>query len=264
MKRFVLNVAGLFIAIVAVLFDIHSLYLMAAILWLIPAISYLMGWLMLGGLTCERALPLSASAGEAVTLALPAGQHEPAAQVLPAGAGRPAARGPARRWPAPARPGPVARRGGDHRPAGSRRGGRGVFSVGPAQIYSTDPLGLQTFVQRLPQVSELTVYPALLPIQQSWLRGAAAQGWRGTASALTRGAGDDFYGVREYGPGDELRRVHWRTTARTGTLAVTEYAQGVTHGRDTGPGPVARGLCRDRRGRGRCPGKRRHADRHAG
>ena len=43
-----------------------------------------------------------------------------------------------------------------------------------------------------------------------------------------RGDGDDFYGVREYAPGDELRRVHWRTSARTGTLAVAEYAQGVT------------------------------------
>ena len=68
MKRFVLNVAGLFVAIVAVLFGIPSLYLMAAILWLIPFISNLMGWLMLGGLTCERSLPLSATVGEAVPL----------------------------------------------------------------------------------------------------------------------------------------------------------------------------------------------------
>ena len=81
----------------------------------------------------------------------------------------------------------------------------------------------------MPQVSELAVYPAgAVRSSGSWLRGAAAQGWRGTASALTRGDGDDFYGVREYQPGDELRRVHWRTTARTGKLAVTEYAQGVT------------------------------------
>ena len=105
---------------------------------------------------------------------------------------------------------------------------RGVFAIGPAQVYSTDPLGLQTFSQKLPSVSELVVYPALIPIRDSWLRGAASQGWRGQSSALTRGAGDDFYGVREYQPGDELRRVHWRTTARTGVLAVTEYAQGVT------------------------------------
>lgn len=227
MKRFVLNVAGLFVAIVAVLFGIPSLYLMAAILWLIPVISNLMGWLMLGGLTCERTLPLSASAGEAVPLAFRLGNTSRLPKfyllvrdALPrgvqfVGGPPPLVLG---LWPgeeATARCRIEARR-------------RGVFTLGPAQIYSTDPLGLQTFAQRMPQAAELTVYPALLSIQQSWLRGAAVQGWRGTASALTRGAGDDFYGVREYGPGDELRRVHWRTTARTGTLAVTEYAQGVT------------------------------------
>ncbi len=227
MKRFVLNVAGLFVAIVAVLFGIPSLYLMAAILWLIPAISYFMGWLMLGGLTCERALPLSATAGEAVPLLYRLGNTSRLPKfyllvrdALPGGVQFVGGPPPLvlSLWP--------GEEGAARCRIEARR--RGVFLIGPAQIYSTDPLGLQTFVQRMPQTSELTVYPAVLPIQQSWLRGAAAQGWRGTASALTRGAGDDFYGVREYGPGDELRRVHWRTTARTGTLAVTEYAQGVT------------------------------------
>ena len=227
MKRFVLNVAGLFVAIVAVLFGIPSLYLMAAILWLIPLASYLMGLLMLGGLTVERALPLSATAGEPVTLSyrlantgrlpkfyllvrdgLPRGLQlvgGPPPLVLSL-------------WPgeeAETRCRVEARR-------------RGVFSLGPAQVFSTDPLGLQTFSQKMPLLSELTIYPRVLPLSGSWLRGAAAQGWRGTASALSRGDGDDFYGVREYQPGDELRRVHWRTTARTGTLAVTEYAQGTT------------------------------------
>ena len=227
MKRFVLNIAGLFVAIVAVLFGLPSLYLMAAILWLIPAVSYLMGWLMLGGLTCERALPLSATAGEAVALTYRLGNvsrlpkfYLLVRDALPRGVQFVGGPPPLvlSLWPGEE---------GDARCRIEARR-RGVFAIGPAQIYSTDPLGLQTFAQRMPQVSELTVYPALLPIQESWLCGAAAQGWRGTASALTRGAGDDFYGVREYGPGDELRRVHWRTTARTGTLAVTEYAQAVT------------------------------------
>ena len=227
MKRFVLNIAGLFVAIVAVLFAIPSLYLMAAILWLIPAVSYLMGWLMLGGLTCERALPLSATVGEAVPLTYRLGNtswlpkfYLLVRDTLPRGVQCVGSPPPLvlSLWP------------GEEETARcqieARR--RGVFPVGPALIYSTDPLGLQTFSQRMPLISELTVYPALLPIQESWLRGAAAQGWRGTTSALTRGAGEDFYGVREYGPGDELRRVHWRTTARTGTLAVTEYAQSMT------------------------------------
>ena len=92
MKRFVLNVAGLFVAIVAVLFGLSSLYLMAAILWLIPAVSYLMGWLMLGGLAGERSLPLSATAGEAVPLTYTLVNQGRFPQVLPAGVGHPAAR----------------------------------------------------------------------------------------------------------------------------------------------------------------------------
>ena len=227
MKRFVLNVAGLFVAIVAVLFSIPSLYLMAAILFLIPFVSYLMGWLMLGGLTCERTLPLSATAGEAMPLTYRLGNtsrlpkfYLQVRDTLPRGLGFVGSPPPLvlGLWP--------GEEGTARCQIEARR--RGVFLLGPVHIYSTDPLGLQPFAQKMMQTSELTVYPAVLPIQGSWLRGAASQGWRGAASALTRGMGDDFYGVREYGPGDELRRVHWRTTARTGTLAVTEYAQTVT------------------------------------
>ena len=227
MKRFVLNVAGLFVAIVAVLFGLYSLYLMAAILWLIPAVSYLMGWLMLGGLESRRSVPLSATAGETILLTYTLANRGRLPKfyllvrdTLPRGVQL--ADGPPPLvlglWP------------GEESETQcwveTRR--RGVFSLGPAQIYSTDPLGLQTFSRKMPLVSELLVYPAVLPLRDSWLRGAAASGWRGAGNALVRGDGDDFYGVREYGPGDELRRVHWRTTARTGKLAVTEYAQGIT------------------------------------
>jgi uncharacterized protein (DUF58 family) len=226
MKRFVLNIAGLFVAIVAVLFGLTSLYLMAAILWLIPAVSYVMGLLMLGGLECRRALPLSATAGEAVELTytlVNTGRlpkfYLLVRDTLPRGV--PLAAGPPPLvlglWP------------GEERETQCfvEARLRGVFALGPALVFSTDPLGLQTFSRKIPSVSELIVYPAVLPLRNSWLRSAAA-GRRGGANALLRGDGDDFYGVREYSPGDELRRVHWRTTARTGKLAVTEYAQGVT------------------------------------
>ncbi len=227
MKRLILNVAGLFVAIVAVLFGIPSLYLMAAILWLIPAASYLMGWLMLGGLTCERTLPLSAAVGEAIPMIYRLGNESRLPKFyllvrdkLPRGLEFAPTPPPLvlSLWP--------GEEGETQCFLEARR--RGVFRLGPAQIFSTDPLDLQRFMQKMPEIAELVVYPALVPIRASWMRGAAAQGWRGTASALTRGHGDDFYGVREFQPGDELRRVHWRTTARTGKLAVTEYAQGVT------------------------------------
>ena len=227
MKRFTLNVAGFFVAVVAVLFNLPSLYLMAAILWLIPAVSYLMGWLMLGGLTCVRALPVSAAAGETLLLTYTLGNtsrlpkfYLSVRDTLPGGVALTDGPPPLvlGLWP------------GEERSAQclveARR--RGVFALGPAFVYSTDPLGLQTFSQKALAVDELIVYPALLPIAESWPRGAASAGWQGMDSAATRGDGDDFYGVREYALGDDLRRVHWRTTARTGALAVAEYTQGVT------------------------------------
>lgn len=227
MKRFTLNIAGLFVAVVAVLFDLKSLYLMAAILWLIPAVSYLMGWLMLGGLTCVRALPVSASAGETLLLTYTLGNtsrlpkfYLSVRDTLPgiltfSDGPPPLVLGV---WP------------GEERTAQClvQAMRRGVFPLGPTLIYSTDPLGLQTFSQKALALDELIVYPALLPLAESWPCGAASAGWRGAASAQTRGDGDDFYGVREYALGDDLRRVHWRTTARTGSLAVAEYSRGIT------------------------------------
>src|SRR5205823_7575865 len=41
-------------------------------------------------------------------------------------------------------------------------------------------------------------------------------------------SGLEFYGMREYVPGDDLRRVVWRAAARTGTLMVREAEQGIT------------------------------------
>ncbi len=227
MKRFTLNIAGLFVAVVAVLFNLQSLYLMAAILWLIPAVSYFMGWLMLGGLDCTRSLPVSAAAGETLLLTYTLGNtsrlpkfYLSVRDTLPPGVTL--TNGPPLLvlglWPGEERT--------THCLVAARQ--RGVFALGPAHIYSTDPLGLQTFSQKALAVDELIVYPALIPIAESWPRGAGSAGWQGMASMATRGDGDDFYGVREYALGDDLRRVHWRTTARTGALAVAEYTQGVT------------------------------------
>jgi len=45
-----------------------------------------------------------------------------------------------------------------------------------------------------------------------------------------KGAGPDFHGVREYQPGDDLRRIHWKSTARRGELVVKELEE--EHGGD--------------------------------
>jgi uncharacterized protein (DUF58 family) len=94
-------------------------------------------------------------------------------------------------------------------------------------ISANDPFGFFNFKRAIPGTTELIVYPSPLPLFASLVQ-PGAFGWRGDADGLRRGGGADFHGVREYQVGDDLRRVHWRTTARTGKLAVAEYAQGET------------------------------------
>ena len=102
---------------------------------------------------------------------------------------------------------------------------RGAYPIGPTLVTTTDPFGFTTFKKMTGDVREMLVLPSPLPTRRLFLDGGVA-GLRGDEGGTQRGGGMDFHGVREYRQGDDLRRVHWRTTARTGELAVTEYTQG--------------------------------------
>jgi uncharacterized protein (DUF58 family) len=98
---------------------------------------------------------------------------------------------------------------------------RGVVQIGPLQMVRTDPLGLASRRHRLADTIHLTVLPAVQPL------GGRAPG-SGRDDPLTgearpapgRAGDDDFASLRPYVVGDDLRRVHWPTTARTGQLTV--------------------------------------------
>jgi uncharacterized protein (DUF58 family) len=57
------------------------------------------------------------------------------------------------------------------------------------------------------------------------LSGSERYGFRDLPIASARGGGVDPDGVREYVPGDPLRRMHWKSTARTGKLNVIEFEE---------------------------------------
>jgi uncharacterized protein (DUF58 family) len=100
---------------------------------------------------------------------------------------------------------------------------RGVYTIGPARIETTDPLGLFTFSAPLSVTTEIVVHPEPLMTRDLSVGGEGTYGIRERDGKTRRGEGMDFHGVREYRYGDALRRVHWRTTARTGKLAVVEF-----------------------------------------
>ena len=100
---------------------------------------------------------------------------------------------------------------------------RGVYRLGPTQVITTDPLGLSRFRASIEAWSELVVHPTPIPMRATAVGGEGRTGVRERAGKAQRGEGLDFHGVREYRPGDALRRVHWPTTARTGRLSVIEF-----------------------------------------
>jgi uncharacterized protein (DUF58 family) len=98
---------------------------------------------------------------------------------------------------------------------------RGIFPLGPLQIGLTDPFGLARRTTEAAPVATLTVYPRVdevRPLPQS--HGAEPTAARGRPS-LSAG-GEDFYALRPYQTGDDLRRVHWASTARSGELMIRQ------------------------------------------
>lgn len=100
---------------------------------------------------------------------------------------------------------------------------RGLYEIGPLEVACTDPLGLI----RRPLVTEprepLTVYPRIETVRALPLT-AGRDLVGGAVRDYSRSrAGEEFHGLREYAQGDDLRRVHWRSTARTGQLMIREH-----------------------------------------
>ncbi|HET6531143.1 MAG TPA: DUF58 domain-containing protein [Actinoplanes sp.] len=101
---------------------------------------------------------------------------------------------------------------------------RGRYPVGPLVIRLTDPFGLCEMTRSFPSVDRLIVIPQVVPLPAVRLAGEYA----GTGDSRARSVavhGEDDAATREYRRGDDLRRVHWRSTARTGELMVRREEQ---------------------------------------
>jgi uncharacterized protein (DUF58 family) len=101
---------------------------------------------------------------------------------------------------------------------------RGRYDVGPLVVRLTDPFGLCELSRSFSTIGKLTVIPQVVPLPTVRLAGEFA----GSGDSRARSVavhGEDDIATREYRNGDDLRRVHWRSTARTGELMVRREEQ---------------------------------------
>ena len=98
---------------------------------------------------------------------------------------------------------------------------RGVVPVGPVTGRRTDPLGLLRWEERWSSAVELLVLPRMVDVEALGL--GVIRDQEGTPSDEISMSDLAFHALREYVPGDDLRHVHWRSSARTATLQVRQY-----------------------------------------
>ncbi|KJS55190.1 DUF58 domain-containing protein [Streptomyces rubellomurinus] len=101
---------------------------------------------------------------------------------------------------------------------------RGRYPLGPLHLRLTDPFGMCEVSRAFAAHDVLTVVPQAQALPHVRISGE----WAGQGESRSRTlalAGDDDVILREYRPGDDLRRVHWKSTARYGELMVRREEQ---------------------------------------
>lgn len=98
---------------------------------------------------------------------------------------------------------------------------RGRYPIGPLSAWVADPFDLARQRIEFPGQHDLIVYPAVEDLGAA--PSAAPVGGAGESSTrqLYR-SGEDFYTMRHYEIGDDLRRIHWPSVARTGELMIRQ------------------------------------------
>jgi uncharacterized protein (DUF58 family) len=101
---------------------------------------------------------------------------------------------------------------------------RGRYVIGPLSVRLLDPFGLAQATSELAGTSEVIVHPRVEPLSPSGLGGDFASASAARVRRLfTRG--EEFYTTREYRDGDDLRKVHWRSSAKRGELMIRQEEQ---------------------------------------
>ena len=105
-------------------------------------------------------------------------------------------------------------------------GKRGFHAFSHLEASASDLFGLLTIRQRVPTRGQLLILPSAPRVRRIVIRTRATRVYSGLIPARQGGSGVDFFGVREYQPGDPLHALNWHVSARhEQTLFANEFEQ---------------------------------------
>jgi uncharacterized protein (DUF58 family) len=96
---------------------------------------------------------------------------------------------------------------------------RGRYAIGPLELTHTDPFGAVRRRRTVPGSSPLLVLPSFEDIS---VLPTGVQRVGIVRNSPLVGLGDEFYALRAYEEGDDLRKIHWPTSMRTGQLVIRQ------------------------------------------
>ncbi len=106
---------------------------------------------------------------------------------------------------------------------------RGLYRIGPSITEASDPMGLVRRFKTDKQPEFITVTPKVCAIGDGWPLGHSPIHRTPRRRSLFEDP-SRFVGIRDYQPSDSIRRIHWRATARLGSLQVKTFEPAVLQG----------------------------------
>jgi uncharacterized protein (DUF58 family) len=99
---------------------------------------------------------------------------------------------------------------------------KGVYVLGPLVARSAGASGLEYEEVVVPVRTSISVAPPLEDVRRAKVQPRRARRWIGQIPSRRIGLGTEFWGLREYVPGDETRRINWKASARFDRLIANE------------------------------------------
>jgi uncharacterized protein (DUF58 family) len=102
---------------------------------------------------------------------------------------------------------------------------RGVLRLTGTTLACPDPFGLFRSLRRVSRPASILILPKRHPMPGFELPGAMKYQLGGVSMASSVGESEEFVSLREYRPGDPLRRMHWKSFAKLGKPIIKEYQE---------------------------------------
>ena len=102
---------------------------------------------------------------------------------------------------------------------------RGLLHLTGTTVACPDPFGLFRSLRKTPLAESILILPKRHPMPSFELPGAMKYQLGGVSMASSVGESEEFVSLREYRPGDPLRRMHWKSFAKLGKPIIKEYQE---------------------------------------